>query len=79
MAWYHRLWPFYDEAKAEERRQIEREFQAQLDAALKRRGDLEDAATELRLDRERHQRQPSRPKFSSRPSIIDLDPEQDQE
>ena len=70
MAWYHSLWPF-NRAKQEERRQIEEEFQKQLDAAVERRGDLEEAARQLREDRERRQLQMSqgRPKFKSRPSF----------
>lgn len=70
MAWYENLWPF-NRAKLEERRQIEAEFQKQLDAAIERRGDLEEAARQLREDREQRQLQLShgRPKFKSRPSF----------
>lgn len=70
VAWYHHLWPF-GRAKAEERRRTEEEFQKQLEAAIERRGDLEDVARQLREERERRQLQmrTSRPKFHSRPSF----------
>lgn len=70
VAWYNHLWPF-NRAKAAERKKTEEEFQRQLEAAIERRGDLEDAARQLREERERRQLQmrSSRPKFHSRPSF----------
>ncbi len=67
MAWYDSLWPF-NRAKSEERKRIEAEFQEQLKAAVERRGDLDEAARQLREDREKRQAQP-RPKMHSRPSF----------
>jgi len=71
MSWYEHLWPF-GRAKAEEQKKIEADFQAQLQAAYERRGDLEEAARQLREDREKRQRDlPPQPRgsFHSRPSF----------
>lgn len=69
-SWYHSLWPF-NRAKLEERRKIEEDFQKQLKAAVERRGDLEEAARQLREDRERSQLRTSQPRIRlhSRPSF----------
>lgn len=67
MSWYHNLWPWNREKAAEQKR-IEEEFQKQLQDAYARRGDLDDAAKQLREDRERRQAQP-RPRLHSRPSF----------
>lgn len=67
MSWIHNLWPF-NRQKAEEQKRIEAEFQEQLTKAIERRGDLEDAAKQLREDRQRRQAEMVRMRLHSRPS-----------
>lgn len=70
--WFERIWPFGREKRAQ-RRKIEQAFQEQLKEAYQRRGDLEEAARQLREEREHRQaesqRVPIRPKLVSRPSF----------
>lgn len=73
LSWFERLWPFGREKRAQ-RRKIEQAFQEQLKEAYQRRGDLEDAARQLRVEREHRQqaesqRVPIRQKLVSRPSF----------
>jgi hypothetical protein len=71
-SWFERIWPFGREKRAQ-RRKIEQAFQDQLKEAYQRRGDLEEAARQLREERAQRQaesqRVPVRPKLVSRPSF----------
>lgn len=69
MAWYDSLWPF-GKKKAVERKQMEEEFQKQLQEAYKRRGDLEEATRRLREDREEREAASLRPQGLTRPKLV---------
>lgn len=71
-SWFERIWPFGREKRAQ-RRKVEKAFQKQLKEAYQRRGDLEEAARQLREERQHRQtesqRVPIRQKLVSRPSF----------
>ena len=54
MAWYKHLWPWGQEHR-EKILKVEKDFKDQLEQALERQGDLQEAVDKIREDRELRQ------------------------